>query len=71
VIGDSVYGMRLTRFHEKMCSPVVDAISGLQGHMLHAELLEFEHPDSGKLVRFEAPLPPEFAGFLHLLREQA
>jgi len=71
VIGDSVYGARLKRFHEKMSSPVVEAISGLRGHMLHAELLEFEHPDSGKPVRFEAPLPSEFAGFLRLLQEQA
>jgi 23S rRNA pseudouridine1911/1915/1917 synthase len=71
VIGDAVYGARLKRFHEKMASSVVEAISGLHGHMLHAESLEFEHPDSGEPVRFEAPLPSEFAGLLRLLQEQA
>ncbi|WP_437226415.1 RluA family pseudouridine synthase [Planctomicrobium sp. SH661] len=31
---------------------------------LHAAILGFVHPQTGKAVRFEAPLPPEFERFL-------
>ncbi len=71
IIGDSVYGTRLKRFHESMAPAVVEAVSGLQGHMLHAETLEFDHPASGELVRFNAPLPDEFTKMLRLLRKQS
>lgn len=69
IVGDSVYGVRLRRFHEKMRPAVVEAISGLRSHMLHAETLEFSHPASGEPMRFAAPLPDEFASLLRLLRE--
>jgi 23S rRNA pseudouridine1911/1915/1917 synthase len=36
--------------------------------MLHAENLEFDHPASGESMRFNAPLPDEFAEMLRLLR---
>jgi 23S rRNA pseudouridine1911/1915/1917 synthase len=44
LIGDWVYGM-----------PCAE----LPGQALHAALLEFPHPVSGKRMRVEAPLPPE------------
>jgi 23S rRNA pseudouridine1911/1915/1917 synthase len=69
IIGDSVYGVRLKRFHEQMAPDVVEAIAGLRSHMLHAEVLEFERPVSGEPMRFIAPLPEEFANFLTLLQE--
>lgn len=67
IVGDLVYGTRLKRFHEKMAPAVVDAVSGLHGHMLHAETLEFDHPVTGEQMRFNAPLPEEFRGLLRLL----
>ena len=70
IIGDVVYGVRLRRFHETMAPAVLEAISKLRSHMLHAECLEFDHPASGEPVRFHAPLPDEFAGFLQLVRDQ-
>lgn len=69
IVGDPVYGKRLKRFHEKLPRPVVDAIAGLAGHMLHSEILEFAHPATGKPVGFEAPPPEEFEHLLRLLRE--
>ncbi len=69
IIGDSVYGVRVKRFHEKMKPAVVEAVSGLRSHMLHAESLEFNHPASGELMHFTAPLPEEFAGLLRLLQD--
>jgi len=71
IVGDLVYGSRLKRFHDKMTPAVVDAISHLKGHMLHSEILEFDHPVTGKAVRFEAPPPDEFAHLLGLLKENA
>ena len=70
IVGDSVYGVRLKRFHEKIAPAVVEAISRLRSHLLHAESLEFDHPASGEPVRLNAPLPDEFADMLGLLREQ-
>ena len=35
---------------------------------LHAYRLAFRHPDDGRLLRFEAPLPADFAGLLARLR---
>jgi 23S rRNA pseudouridine1911/1915/1917 synthase len=31
--------------------------------MLHAAVVSLRHPGSGKAIRLEAPLPPEFGGF--------
>jgi 23S rRNA pseudouridine1911/1915/1917 synthase len=36
--------------------------------MLHAAMLGFRHPAHGRLVRFEAPVPPEFVDLLDRLR---
>jgi 23S rRNA pseudouridine1911/1915/1917 synthase len=70
VIGDTVYGTRLKRFHEKMNLQVVEEIKRLQRQMLHAEVLEFDHPVTGAPLRFTAPLPEEFMKILNLLRQQ-
>lgn len=71
IVGDPVYGARLRRFHEKMPRSVVDKISGLAGHMLHSEILEFAHPAGGEPLRCEAPPPEEFQALLQSLKEPA
>ena len=68
IVGDSVYGVRLKRFREGMAPAVIEAISRIRSHMLHAESLEFDHPTSGETMRFSAPVPNEFADVLRLLR---
>jgi len=45
IIGDKTYGSK------------VDPIGRLA---LHARLLGFEHPETGKVLRFEAPVPDDF-----------
>ena len=52
--GDPVYGPKA-------------AITRLHGQCLHAKLLGFTHPVTGKAMRFEAPLPLWFTDFLHSL----
>jgi 23S rRNA pseudouridine1911/1915/1917 synthase len=36
---------------------------------LHASTLEFKHPATGKIVRFEAPLPEDMQNLLEMLRK--
>lgn len=38
---------------------------------LHAATLGFRHPSSGKLLRFESPLPPDFSSLVNRLRRPA
>ena len=38
--------------------------STLLGQMLHAKVLEFKHPTTNKIVRFEASLPKYFENIL-------
>lgn len=52
--GDPVYGPKAV-------------ITRLQGQCLHAKVLGFTHPITGKTMRFEAPLPSWFTEFLHSL----
>ena len=40
----------------------------LNRQALHASELEFAHPVSGRALRFEAPLPADFAAALAWLR---
>lgn len=59
VVGDSVYGRS-----RKNRLPQLP-----QRQMLHAALLEFAHPQSGKRLSFEAPLFDDMAHLLRDLRE--
>jgi len=58
VLGDPVYGTRKNKF-------------GLNGQMLHAAHLGFEHPRSGKWMEFDAPVPKMFASLLEKLRAES
>jgi 23S rRNA pseudouridine1911/1915/1917 synthase len=52
IVGDATYGT---------------ARAGFIGHFLHAATLRLPHPDDGRLVRFEAPLPRERQALLDSL----
>ncbi|MCI6018173.1 MAG: RluA family pseudouridine synthase [Clostridiales bacterium] len=54
LLGDSVYGPAKCPYH-------------LQGQTLHAKVLGFVHPASGKYMEFEAPLPEYFIQLLEKL----
>lgn len=56
VCGDEVYGNGKPKF--------------LNGQCLHAKKLEFIHPTSKKLMRFETDLPKYFSDFLSLLESE-
>ena len=61
VVGDALYGGNRGRaiFHNHQ----VEA-PALERLFLHACLLEFRHPRSGKILSFAAPLPPELDAYL-------
>ncbi len=67
VLGDPVYG--ITEFADWKISPELrKAFEAIDGQALHAELLGFEHPATGKRVQFTAPPPADFDGALSALR---
>jgi len=57
VVGDMVYGRKKQRFN-------------IEGQALHARLLGFEHPATGKYVEFEAEPPEYFKELLEELRRE-
>ncbi len=57
LLGDTVYGPAKCPF-------------SLQGQTLHARILGFIHPTTGKYMEFEAPLPDYFKNLLEKLRKQ-
>jgi 23S rRNA pseudouridine1911/1915/1917 synthase len=44
--------------------------SGLERIALHAATLGFDHPATGKRMRWTSPLPPDFAGLVERLRRE-
>lgn len=56
VAGDPVYGPK-------------KVITSLQGQCLHAGLIGFMHPRTGRYLEFTAPLPDYFTDFLRRLRK--
>lgn len=55
IFADSLYGGRKTIARDKMF---------LDRHFLHASEILFQHPRSGKRLKFQAPLSPELVDFL-------
>lgn len=71
VLGDRDYGGVPSSFasvppHYRGQAKRVAAAAGRQ--MLHAREIAFEHPGTGKAVRFVSPLPDDFSRTLSLLR---
>lgn len=57
VVGDKLYNTKTDEF-------------GLEGQLLHAYKLTFNHPVTGEKMSFEAPLPEKFQSVLELLRKR-
>jgi len=65
VVGDEVYGSG--RENNVQDVQLRARIRKLNRHFLHAEQLGFRHPQTGKPLKFTAPLPAELREFLELL----
>ena len=65
VVGDVLYGQGR---ENTVRNPVMKReMRLLNRHFLHAAQLEFAHPRTGDLLKFELPLPAELSGFLTFL----
>jgi 23S rRNA pseudouridine1911/1915/1917 synthase len=63
LVGDPVYG--------RSRRSALDLLNTFKRQALHAECLALEHPDTGRLVSWQAALPPDFAQLLATLRSRA
>jgi 23S rRNA pseudouridine1911/1915/1917 synthase len=71
VLGDPVYGEPSERQSKwvGLPGPVQAAVKALPGQALHARVLGFNHPITGKALRFEAEPPEGFSRLLHSLKQ--
>jgi 23S rRNA pseudouridine1911/1915/1917 synthase len=65
VVGDRTYRRRGAAPGD---AALAAHVAALGGQALHAAVLGFSHPTTGARHRFEAPVPPAFAGLLAWLR---
>ncbi len=67
LLGDNVYGGGYKSAINKLEITQRDAVNALKGQALHACFLGFEHPRTGKKLRFESHLPNDLAFLLKSL----
>lgn len=67
VVGDAVYGAGFKASINLLNDEAKAAIEAMDRQALHAAVLGFQHPISGKGLRFESPLPPDMARLLAAL----
>jgi 23S rRNA pseudouridine1911/1915/1917 synthase len=67
IVGDKIYGSAPDPAYDEFCeqgpSPELNALFGAKRQMLHAVVLEFPDPQTGR-CRIEAPIPDDFLAFL-------
>lgn len=68
LLGDAVYGAGFRSSAAKLTEAAKAALKSLNRQALHATTLGFEHPVSGKPLRFESPAPADFSRLLEALR---
>jgi 23S rRNA pseudouridine1911/1915/1917 synthase len=68
LLGDPVYGAGFRSSASRLSEPAKSALKLLNRQALHATVLGFDHPSSGKPLRFESPAPDDFSTLLEALR---
>ena len=68
LLGDGIYGGGFKSALSKLPENSQMLAKHLKGQALHAFMLGFEHPKTGKSLHFEAPLPDELEQLLAALR---
>jgi 23S rRNA pseudouridine1911/1915/1917 synthase len=64
LLADAAYGGRRREARLPASDPVRRAAEALGRQALHAWRLSFDHPRTGRRMRFEAPIPPDFEAAL-------
>ena len=67
VLCDPVYGHGASRLGSVRDSDLLDFIKNHSGQMLHARILEFNHPITGEKMRFKSELPDDMLELLEVL----
>jgi 23S rRNA pseudouridine1911/1915/1917 synthase len=67
LLGDVVYGPGFKTKAAKLPPAAKDALQALSRQALHAYMLGFEHPSTGKPMKFRSELPPDLARLRHAL----
>ena len=67
VLCDPIYGRGTTRLGSVKDEYLLEFLKEHDGQMLHAELLEFVHPVTGKQMRFKSRLPEDMAELKEIL----
>jgi len=70
IVGDPVYGGAL-KLPKGASAQLIAALRSFRRQALHAELLEFSHPVSGKPVSVSAPRPADLQALLDTLRQES
>lgn len=67
LIGDPEYGSAFRTKANRLPESVQKIVGGFRRQALHAYLLQFEHPRTGDIMRFEAPVPMDMQVLLDAL----
>ena len=68
ILGDKKYKKKFKKF-KNIDKKIEKSILDLDRQFLHAKLIAFKHPTSGKLVSFSSILPQELENILKMLRK--
>lgn len=72
IVGDKVYRPRklektIASDHQQS-DKILQVLKSVNRQMLHARRLSFQHPETGKVVLFESPLPEDMAQLIKKIR---
>jgi 23S rRNA pseudouridine1911/1915/1917 synthase len=68
VLGDATYGAGFKTSAKSLTPPAQAALAALGRQALHAAILGFRHPKTGKNCRFESAIPADFQALLVALK---
>ena len=68
LVGDQTYGTGLAKFSKSLDQTAVATIRSMSRQALHARVLGFIHPSTGKKMRFEKEPPDDFVNLAQALR---
>lgn len=68
VVGDSTYGGRTRALRSDISQAVRTALENLSRPALHAQILGFIHPDTGRYIEFSSPVPEDIQSMIDALR---
>ena len=69
VIGDTLYGGGWNRRLKGAPEDIRQALALFNHQVLHAYLIGFKHPSSGKLLQFESEIPNDFSELIKLMKD--